>query len=77
MSDMRLAMRALAYRLRRQGMLELDLWLAGLDRPEVWEDPEACAALARLLAAEPPQLLAMMRGEAPVPPGIARWLGQG
>jgi len=72
----RLAWRALRYRIRRQGMLELDLWLGQLDREEVYADAEAREALARLLAAELPVLLAMMRGEQPVPPPLDRWLQQ-
>ena len=71
------AIRALRYRLRRQGMLELDLWLGRLDRPEVWRDPEARKALAKLMAAEPPVLVEFMQGRRALPPVLARWLGEG
>lgn len=70
--------RRLRYRLQRQGMLELDAWLAPLlDAhqsmvPEV--DYELMQAMESLLAKEPPELLAMMHGDEEIPASLRRWL---
>lgn len=66
-------MRRVRYRLRRQGMVELDAWLAPLERV-VLEHPEQIDAIDRLLACEVPQLLAMMQGEAVLPSELSPWL---
>lgn len=68
-------LKRLRYRLRRQGMLELDAWLSRLE-PELGRMPvPARAALARLLTEIPSvELLAMMHGERPIPPELAAWL---
>jgi len=58
--------RMLRYRLNRQGMLELDAWLAPLIQAEL-DDAELVAALEQLLEREPPELEAMMRGESEIP----------
>lgn len=69
-------LRQLCFRLRRQGMLELDAWLEPLARQLMRaDDPELAAAAGRLLALEPPELLAMMHGEKPLPARLAPWLG--
>ncbi len=68
-----IAWRRLRYRLARQGMLELDAWLARLPSPETMGDDEL-RALEDLLALEPPELQAMMLGERPLPRALARWL---
>ncbi len=65
--------RRLRYRLRRQGMLELDAWLAELETAD-WSDPELVSGIERLLEREPPELIAMMRGDAPVPRPLRPWL---
>lgn len=54
------------YRLNRQGMLELDAWLAPLLQGD-FHDRVFVTAIHELLDCEPPELLAMMRGEAPLP----------
>ncbi|RME82158.1 MAG: succinate dehydrogenase assembly factor 2 [Zetaproteobacteria bacterium] len=66
--------RKLRYRLRRIGAWELEAWLMRLDRPEVWADAKALAAVERLMAAEVDELWAMMRGERPLPEALACWL---
>ncbi|PIW51374.1 MAG: succinate dehydrogenase assembly factor 2 [Zetaproteobacteria bacterium CG12_big_fil_rev_8_21_14_0_65_54_13] len=73
MQESELAIRRLRYRLNRQGMLELDAWLAGLldadmDRAGVVD------AIESLLACEPPDLQAMMHGESPLPEVLRPWL---
>jgi len=61
--------RRLRYRLNRQGMLELDAWLAPLFAADM-EDPELVSAIELLLSCEPPDLQSMMLGELPVPAGL-------
>jgi len=68
--------RRLRYRLQRQGMLELDAWLAPLDEVDL-RDREMAEAVAVLLSCEPPELLAMMRGLRPVPACLRPWLACG
>ena len=58
--------RRLRYRLNRQGMLELDAWLAPLLQAD-FTDVAVVEAVERLLACEPPQLQAMMQGQCAVP----------
>ena len=58
--------RMLRYRLNRQGMLELDAWLAPLIKAEL-DNAELLEALEALLEKEPPELEAMMRGESEIP----------
>jgi antitoxin CptB len=65
--------RRLRYRLNRQGMLELDAWLAALLHADM-DDPELVAAIELLLNYEPPELQAMMLGELPVPAGLGVFL---
>jgi antitoxin CptB len=55
--------RRLRYRLKRQGMLELDEWLAPLEVVLEAAQPEAVAAIAGLLGREPVDLLDVMRGK--------------
>ena len=73
--DANAQLRQLCYRLRRQGMLELDAWLEPLVHELTHGDPALLAAAKELLPLEPPQLLAMMRGERPLPDVLAPWLG--
>ncbi len=58
--------RRLRYRLNRQGMLELDAWLAPLLQADFTDDA-VLAAVEQLLACEPPQLQAMMQGQCALP----------
>lgn len=75
MSGAELPLRQLCYRLRRQGMLELDAWLEPLARHLAGgDDPELAAAARTLLAMEPPELLALMHGEKPLPEPLIPWL---
>ena len=60
---MRQDVKRLRYRLKRQGMLELDEWLAPLDARLEAARPEVLAAIARLLEQEPAELLAVMQGK--------------
>ena len=74
--EMDVQLRRLCYRLRRQGMLELDAWLEPLVRQLAHGDDAALMAAAKeLLGEEPPALLAMMHGERPLPAPLAPWLG--
>lgn len=74
-NDTNAQLRQLCYRLRRQGMLELDAWLEPLVHELAQGDAVLLAAARELLPLEPPQLLAMMRGERPLPDALAPWLG--
>ena len=65
--------RMLRYRLNRQGMLELDAWLAPLAKAEL-DDPGLLAALEQLLEREPPELEAMMRGKSEIPAPLRPFL---
>ena len=73
-NDTNAQLRQLCYRLRRQGMLELDAWLEPLVHELTHGDPALATAAKELLSLEPPQLLAMMRGERPLPDALAPWL---
>ncbi len=67
-------LRRLRFRLKRQGMAELDAWLAGLEAPLAGGDYPLLEAVESLLACEPPELIAMMRGERPAPELLRPWL---
>jgi succinate dehydrogenase flavin-adding protein (antitoxin of CptAB toxin-antitoxin module) len=73
MSDAVTAMRRVRYRLRRQGMAELDAWLAPLENVAM-SRPDLVDEIERLLACEAPELLAMMHGEVACPALLAEWL---
>jgi antitoxin CptB len=73
--DTDVQLRRLCYRLRRQGMLELDAWLEPLVTQLSHGDSTLVEAAKGLLTEEPPVLLAMMRGERPLPDALAPWLG--
>ena len=66
--------RCLRYRLKRQGMLELDAWLSRLDAAILLEDADVVTAVKQLLMCEPPELQAMMHGEKEVPECLEVWL---
>ncbi|MFQ5581829.1 MAG: succinate dehydrogenase assembly factor 2 [Mariprofundaceae bacterium] len=67
-------LRCMHYRLKRQGMLELDAWLAPLEQAIELNDPQVLAAVDRLLVCEVPELLAMMHGDKPLPETLHPWL---
>ena len=67
-------MRTLQYRLRSQGMLELDAWLAPLLQAVSGRDDEVLQAVNHLLCLETPELLAMQAGSRPVPRVLEPWL---
>jgi len=73
MQESELAIRRLRYRLNRQGMLELDAWLAGLMQAD-FQLAGVVDAIESLLCCEPPLLQAMMHGESPVPEVLKPWL---
>jgi len=66
--------RRLRYRLKRQGMLELDAWLSRLDAAILLEDRDVVMAVSQLLMCEPPELQAMMHGDEPLPKILEPWL---
>jgi len=66
-------MRRMRYRLNRQGMLELDAWLAPLLQAD-FSDAAVVEAVNALLDAEPPELQAMMLGDVPIPDALRPWL---
>ena len=75
--DTSVQIRRLCYRLRRQGMLELDAWLEPLVRRlAAGDDPALAAAASRLLAQDTPELLALMHGERELPAALTPWLGR-
>ncbi|MDX8409039.1 MAG: succinate dehydrogenase assembly factor 2 [Mariprofundales bacterium] len=66
-------LRKALFRLRRQGMCELDAWLAPLESA-LADQPQLADDVAALLAQEPNRLLAMMEGNAPIPVALRPWL---
>jgi succinate dehydrogenase flavin-adding protein (antitoxin of CptAB toxin-antitoxin module) len=66
-------LRRIRYRLNRQGMLELDVWLAPLTRV-LEQRPELAPEVERLLSREAPELISMMQGAKPVPDELKEWL---
>ena len=68
--------RKLRYRLKRQGMLELDIWLSRLEPALEKHDEELAIALTQLLDYKPEELLAMMQGGRSVPELLRPWLGR-
>lgn len=66
--------RRLRYRLTRQGMLELDEWMAPLEKALEEGDSETVALVEAMIATDTPELLAMMHGEIPLPEGLRPWL---
>lgn len=68
------SLRRMHYRLKRQGMLELDAWLAPLEEAVALNDPDILVAVDTLLAKEPPALLAILHGDEPLPDILRPWL---
>lgn len=66
--------RRLRYRLNRQGMLELDAWLAPLEKALIEGNSETVAQVEAMVAADTSELIAMMHGEIPVPEKLRPWL---
>jgi len=66
--------RRLRYRLNRQGMLELDAWLAPLEKALTEGDGETVALVEVIVATDTPELLAMMHGEIAIPEELRPWL---
>jgi len=66
--------RRLRYRLNRQGMLELDEWMAPLEKALLEGDSETVAQVGEMIATDTPLLLAMMHGEIPLPDCLRPWL---
>jgi len=73
MDEAELQMRRMRYRLNRQGMLELDAWLAPMLSAD-FGNPEIADAVQVLLTYEAPELQRMMHGELPVPDILKQWL---
>ncbi len=74
MDDVEVNIRKLRYRLKRQGMLELDVWLSRLEPALKTGDPAVGRAVMRMMECEIPELVAMMHGERPVPGILHPWL---
>jgi len=66
--------RRLRYRLNRQGMLELDAWLAPLEKALESGDHETVELVEAIVATDTPELIAMMQREIPVPEKLRPWL---
>jgi len=67
--------RRLRHRLKRLGMLELDVWLSGLDVALCEQrDKDVIFAINQLLMRESPELLAMMEGRLATPAILRPWL---
>jgi len=72
--DKSMEIRRLRYRIKRQGMLELDTWLAKLDIAILSGDEDVIEAISVLLTSEPPELQAMMHGDLALPDVLRKWL---
>jgi len=68
--------RKLRYRLKRQGMLELDTWLSHLEPALESYDEELNNALEQLMDSGQDDLLAMMQGRCSIPEVLRPWLGK-
>jgi succinate dehydrogenase flavin-adding protein (antitoxin of CptAB toxin-antitoxin module) len=66
--------RRLQYRLQRQGMLELDAWLAPLLAALETKNSDVLVAIKKILTYEVPDLLAMQTGSLPIPEVLEPWL---
>ena len=69
MSETERSIRRLRYRLNRQGMLELDAWLAPLLSAD-FSNAAVLESVEALLSCEPPQLQEMMHGELELPEAL-------
>jgi len=66
--------RRLQYRLQRQGMLELDAWLAPLLTALETKNSDVLVAIKKILTYEVPDLLAMQTGSLSIPKALEPWL---
>lgn len=66
--------RKLQYRLNRQGMLELDVWLTPLLTALKNDDKRVLKAALLLLNDEPPVLMDMLSGKIDIPEELQPWL---
>jgi len=66
--------RKIRYRLKRQGMLELDVWLSRLEPALKSGETGIEREIMQLIECEIPELTAMMHGERPVPRVLRSWL---
>lgn len=67
-------LRQLQYRLKRQGMLELDVWLLPLQEALATKDEQLLTSIKTLLNREVPELLAMQSGQQKIPKELQPWL---
>jgi len=67
-------LRGLQYRLQRQGMLELDVWLSALKLALQSPDKQVIESVERLLQMDVPDLIAMQTGQRPIPKELKPWL---
>jgi len=66
--------RQLRYRLKRQGMLELDVWLSPLQQALEHDDSAILEQVEIILRCEVPELLAMQSGQQHIPKELEPWL---
>ncbi len=69
-----LLIRRLQYRLKRQGMLELDVWLSPLHQALASQNIKLTQSIEEILMCEVPELLAMQTGQRPIPEELKQWL---
>lgn len=69
-----LLIRRLQYRLKRQGMLELDVWLSPLHQALARQDVKLTQSIEEILLCEVPELLAMQTGQQSIPEELKPWL---
>jgi len=67
-------MRKLQYRLKRQGVLELDAWLLPLHQALQLGNPDVIQAVEMLLNYENPELLSILSGKKNMPEELKPWL---
>jgi len=73
--DLDMQIRRLNFRLKRQGMLEVEAWLAPLLDVDL-QDFRVRQAVEQLLRHELPEIQAMMTGDMHVPELLHPWLGR-
>ncbi len=69
-----LSLRRLRYRLQRQGMAELDVWLSPLQVALHEGDVSVCQAIEDLLALPVPELEALLHTKKRLPKVLESWL---
>jgi len=68
-------LRLLKYRLKSQGMCELDAWLAPLENA-LMRNTDIASYVSQLLQHEAPELQAMMYGQKSIPAALKPWLSK-